>query len=278
MAVFKFDEMDKYVQEENSKFNFLKLQDDGWYARVRFMYGPGETFEGHTVHNVGDSKRPRYVVCLREPSDSLDACPLCANGTKTTAQFFMPVYVQSIVKNIRGIETEEPVGQVMLFQRGTTFTGSIKSVIRQAAANNKSIVNCTFNLVRNGKAGSTDTNYSVELIATDDVSLEQLPPRPQILGSYILPKLSYDEMVEKYINGGATTTVAQPQQATPVSAIQPRTISASTFAGNSVVGTANNGMVQPNTFAQPMNNFNQPMNTNQAPVQAPQIGSGATPF
>ena len=67
MAVFKFDEVDQFVNEgSDNKINFLKLQDDGWYAKVRFMYGPGEIFEGVTVHNVSeDPRKPRFVPCLR---------------------------------------------------------------------------------------------------------------------------------------------------------------------------------------------------------------------
>lgn len=267
MAGFNFDQAEQFVQESDNKINFLKLQDDGWYAKVRFMYGPGEVFRGETVHNVSeDPKKPKYVPCLREAGQPLESCPLCAKGAKIMAQFFIPVYVISIVSNIRGAEQEQPIGQVMLFQRGTTFSGPIKSVVRQAQAQNKPIVSCVFNLVRNGKAGDQKTNYSVELIGVDDTTLEQLPPRPEILGSYILPKVDYQTMVEKYIN-----KTEQAVQTTKPADIQPRTLNANTFAGNTV------GFGQTTTVQQTAPAFNQPMNnTNQAPVQAPTIGNGSS--
>lgn len=269
MAGFNFDQVDQFVQESDTKINFLKLQDDGCYAKVRFMYGAGESFRGETVHNISeDPQRPRYVSCLREEGQPLDACPLCANGQKFVAQFFVPVYVQSIVNVVRGIETEQQVGQVMIFQRGATFKGALQAVMRNIPAGTQ-IVNSMFRLVRNGAARDPRTSYSVEYIGTDNVGLEQLPPRPEVVGSYILPKLTREEMIDRYIN-----KTAQPQQqATPVqTGIQPRTLSASTFGGN-VGFNQQPATVGANT------SFNQPMNnTNQVPVQAPQIGSGNVPF
>ena len=192
MANFNFDQVDQVENTSNdNKITFLKLQDDGWYAKVRFMYGPGESFAGQTVHNVSeDPKRPKYVPCLREIGQPLDTCPLCKNGSKVVAQFFIPVYVISIISNVRGVQQEEPINQVMLFQRGTTFKGSIGSVIQQSQMVQKPIVSCIFNLVRNGKAVYQKTHYSVELAGHDNTTLDQLPPRPEILGSYILPNIT----------------------------------------------------------------------------------------
>jgi hypothetical protein len=271
MAGFKFDEVDQFVQESDNKINFLKLQDDGWYADVRFMYGPGEIFEGQTVHNVSDDpKKPRYVPCLRGLNDPLEACPLCANGSKINAQFFLPVFVISITSNLRGVESTQQVNQVMLFQKGSSFKGALQAVVRNTQGKGNAIVNSVFRIVRNGKAGDPKTTYFTEYVTTDNVGLEQLPQRPEILGSYILPKVDYTTMMEKYIN---KTDVA-PQQTTP-SMVTPRTLNANTFAGNTVVNNIPN---IPNPGVQPMNNF-QPINTNQAPVQAPTIGqTGGAPF
>lgn len=272
MAGFDFSQLDRVVKETSSnrggKINFLKLQDNGWYAKVRFMYGPGEFFRGETVHNVAPqgSKMPKYVSCIREEGQPVESCPLCKAGIKITPQFFIPVYVQSIVSVINGMEQEQQVGQVMVFQRGTTFTSGIQSVIRQTSTTGKPIVSSLFRLVRNGGANDNKTTYTVEYIGTDDVTLEQLPPRPEVVGSYILPTLTYEEIEAKYLNGGANAHTAQ--QAAPVMGIAPRQINTNTFAGNT-------GFAQPQTtsFNQPMNN-----NANQAPVQAPTIGTGNVPF
>ena len=278
MAVFKFDEVDQVVRENDNKINFLKLQDDGWYAELRFMYGPGEMFECQTVHNVSeDPRKPRYVSCLRGLNEPLDSCPLCAKGSKINAQFFIPVFVEAIISNIRGEETRQEVNQVMLFQRGSTFKGSLQTVLRYVQPTQQPIVNSLFRLVRNGKAGNQQTTYSVEYIRTDNVGLQQLPPKPEILGSYILPKLTYQEMMDKYVNGVNTA----PAAANVAPAIQPRTINANTFAGNTVVtmgqtaapsATPNNFGTTPTAGFSGNNGF-VPINTNQAPVQAPNIGN-----
>lgn len=271
MAGFKFDEVDQFVQESDNKINFLKLQDDGWYADVRFMYGPGEIFEGQTVHNVSDDpKKPRYVPCLRGLNDPLETCPLCASGSKINAQFFIPVFVISITSNLRGVTSTQQVNQVMLFQKGSSFKGALQAVVRNTQGKGNAIVNSVFRIVRNGKAGDPKTTYFTEYVNTDNVGLEQLPPRPEILGSYILPKVDYNTMIEKYIN----KTDATSQQTVP-SMVTPRTLNANTFAGNTVVNTVPN---IPNPGVQSTNNF-QPINTNQAPVQAPTIGqTGSAPF
>ena len=265
MANFNFDQVDQVENTSNdNKITFSKLQDDGWYAKVRFMYGRGESFAGQTVHNISeDPKRPKYVPCLREIGQPLDACPLCKNGSKVVAQFFIPVYVISIVSNVRGVQQEEPVNQVMLFQRGTTFKGAIGSVIRQAQMAQKPIVSCVFNLVRNGKAGDQKTNYSVEMVSHDATTLESLPPRPEILGSYILPNITAQEMQEKYVNGNNAPAIPQMPTGTT-----PRTLNPNTFAGNTVVGT---GYVQPTQQTYPQPGYNQ------VSAQAPSLGEGA-PF
>ena len=195
MAVFNFDQVDEYVQSERSNINFFKLDDDGWQAKVRFMYGPNETFQGYSVHNIAEQgARPKYVPCLRELGQPLDACPLCASGSPTLAQFFIPLFVISVTQKVNGVlQPEQAVNEVMIFQRGKLFKGSLDSAIRQSQGT--PLVNNIFNIVRNGKKGNNGTTYSVEFVSRDSTSLESLPERPQILGSFLLPDMKYDEMV-----------------------------------------------------------------------------------
>lgn len=218
MAGINFNELDQVEAQSSDKINFLKLQDDGWYAKVRFMYGAGESFQAQTVHNISDNPtRPRFVPCLRQLGQPVDVCPLCEAGSKVAVQFFIPLYVISIVSNVRGVEQEQPVNQVMFFQKGITIKGVLQSVIRQTVNTHKPIVSSVFNLVRNGKASEKSTSYSVEYVSTDDVTLDQLPPIPAVLGSYILPDIDYKTMKEKYVDKTSST----------MSDIQARTVSAS---------------------------------------------------
>lgn len=250
MAVFNFDQVDQYEDSisQRASFNFFKLPENRWQAKVRFMYGPGESFQGYIVHNVSqDPKKPKYVECLRELGDPLDKCPLCQAGLSTNIQYYLPLYVLSITKVINGqLQPEEPVNQIMIFQRGKMFKGALDSAIRQSGGT--PLVNNVFNIVRNGNNGDQQTTYSVEFVTRDNTTLESLGERPEAKGSYILPELGYDELL-KYVPGNNAT----PQ------GVVPRTVNANPYQAP----------------AQPVPNMNagyaMPNNGYQAPPTAPGI-------
>ena len=206
MAVFNFDQMDNYIQTNSDNISFLKLADDKWSAKIRFMYGPGETFQGYSVHKIcTDPTKPKFVPCLREAGQPLDVCPLCNSGNPAMAQFYIPVYVISVTKCINGVtQAEEVVNQAMLLQRGKTFAGCLASAVRQSAGT--PLVNNVFNIVRNGRAKDTSTTYLLEFVSRDNTSLNDLPERVEALGTYILPNVNYNEML---------TMVNTPQTVVP---------------------------------------------------------------
>ena len=261
MAVFNFDEAQVFEERMQTRttFNFLKLQDDGWQAKIRFMYGPGEIFKGYVVHNISkEERKPKYVECLRGETDPLEACPLCQNNFPINIQYYLPVYVISITKKINGqLQPEEPVNQIMLFQRGKTFNGALQSAIRQA----KGTPLCTnvFNLVRNGKNGDPGTTYLLESFSQDNTTLESLGERPVVEGSYILPTTSYDDAL-KIVNESS-----MPQQP---SGVMPRPVAYT--QGQQAYPQPQYAQPQ---YAQPQ--YTQPQmpqnNGYQAPTQAPNI-------
>ena len=220
MTVFTFDKVEDYVQESSgasNKINFLKIPDHGDMAKVRFMYGAGETFTGYSVHSVkSDTGKNKNVLCLREPGQELDVCPLCKAGSKINVQYYIPVYVISLTTKVNGMVQEQPVNGVYLFQRGKSFNAMISSVIRQCG--NTPIVSNVFNIVRNGVAGSKETTYVVEFVDRDTLTIDKLPPRPEVLGTYILPNLTAEQMIEKYINPSVN----------PAQEVTPRTIQTNT--------------------------------------------------
>ena len=273
MAVFDFDQVDEFVPSNNSgtQINFLKLQDNGWYAKVRFMYNTSKDFKVYSVHDIKSyigKSLPKYVPCLRQAvGEPLENCPLCAAGNKAVAQFYIPLYVISIVSNLRGAQQEQPVNQVMLFQKGVSIRSMLDALKRQCPEGTP-IVSSVFRLVRNGKPKDTGTTYTVEYIGTDNVTMEQLPPAPVVEGSYILPNETAEQMREKYLN--KQSAAQSPAQQVVNTEVTPRTINANMFGNNTVVGG------QP-AFAQPAQQFQQ------VPPQAPQIGqqykpSGNVPF
>lgn len=221
MATFDFDKVDDYVQSQGEGFKFLKLADHNWSAKVRFMYGPGEIFQGHTTHNIStEPRKTKNVLCLREAGDPIEKCPLCSAGNIVTVQFYLPVYVISITECINGrLQPEKPVNEVMLFQRGKTFSGCLQSIVRQSQGT--PIVNNIFNIVRNGKAGDMQTTYLVEFAGRDNIGLQDLPERPQVLGSYLLPEYDYTKMLE-VVNGTNNAS----------SGVMPRTIQSNNMNQN----------------------------------------------
>ena len=226
MATFDFNQVKDIIpatsNSDKPKIEFLSLKDHGWMAEIRFMYGEGETFQAETVHNVAEAGKPaRYVPCLREPGQPVDACPLCAKGSKIIIQYFIPVFVSKITSiNQYGQFQEEVINRQMLLQRGSKFDALINSAIRQSES--KPLVCTLFNLVRNGKAGETGTVYTLEKIKTDDtklsdlIKLSGLSERINYKGTYVLPNITAEKMIEKYIVGAQTQPVA--------SAVTPRTV------------------------------------------------------
>ena len=50
----------------------------------------------------------------------------------------------------------------------------------------------------------------VEFFSRDNVSLNDLPERPVVLGSYILPDMNFEEM-SKLVSGATTTSEVTPR-------------------------------------------------------------------
>ena len=60
------------------------------------------------------------------------------------------------------------------------------------------------------KKGDVSSTYTAELVGNDNTTLDMLPERPEILGSYILPKVDYNDML-KYV----ATNMSTPQDIVP---------------------------------------------------------------
>lgn len=181
MARFNANEAENYGGQGGG--GFFSLKNDKDVATVRFMYNSIDDVEGYSVHEIEVDGKKRYVNCLREYNQPLDDCPLCAAKSRVIAKLFVILY---------DVESEE----VKIWDRGKTFFSKLSSL----CARYNPLVSTPFEIERNGKKGDTKTTYETYALDTDDVTLEDLPEVPELLGTLILDK-SYEEL-EFFLNNG----------------------------------------------------------------------------
>lgn len=181
MARFDANEAENYGGQGGG--GFFSLKNDKDVATVRFMYNSIDDVEGYSVHEIEVDGKKRYVNCLREYNQPLDDCPLCAAKSRVIAKLFVILY---------DVESEE----VKIWDRGKTFFSKLSSL----CARYSPLVSTPFEIERNGKKGDTKTTYETYALDTDDVTLEDLPEVPELLGTLILDK-SYEEL-EFFLDNG----------------------------------------------------------------------------
>jgi len=181
MARFNVNEVENYGGRGGR--GFFALRNDKDVATVRFMYNSIDDIQGYSVHEIEVNGKKRYVNCLREYNQPLDDCPLCAAKFRVIAKLFVILY---------DVESEE----VKIWDRGKTFFSKLSSL----CARYSPLVSTPFEIERNGKKGDAKTTYEIYALDTDDVTLEDLPEVPELLGTLILDK-SYEEL-EFFLDNG----------------------------------------------------------------------------
>ena len=181
MARFNVNEIDNYGGQGGG--GFFSLKNDKDVATVRFMYNTIDDVEGFAVHEIEVDGRKRYVNCLRDYNQPVDDCPLCAAKRRVLAKVFVHVY-------------DEETQEIKVWDRGKTFFSKISSL----CARYNPLVSTPFEIERNGKKGDTKTTYETYALDTDDVTLEDLPEVPELLGTLILDK-TYEEL-EFFLDNG----------------------------------------------------------------------------
>lgn len=173
MARFSVDDADHYGGQGGG--GFFSLKNDKDTARVRFLYDNIDDVEGLAVHQIEIGDKKRYVNCLREYNDPVDACPLCANKQFVTAKYFVPLY---------NIDEE----RIQTWERGKKFGAKLSSLCSRYPH----LVSHTFEIERNGKAGDTQTTYEIYETGDDDTKIEDFEV-PNTLGELVLDKTA-DEL------------------------------------------------------------------------------------
>lgn len=178
MARFSADQADNYGGDGGS--GFFSIKNDKETKQVRFMYNNVDDIEGMSVHKVpvGDGDKERYVNCLREYNDPVDACPFCRDKKPVYAKLFIPVY---------NVDEET----VQIWDRGKKMFQKMTSLCSRYATKGD-LVNNVFDIERNGKPKDTKTTYEIYQVDRDNTQLEDLPDVPQILGGLVLDKTAED--------------------------------------------------------------------------------------
>lgn len=181
MGRFRADDVEHYGGQGGA--GYFGLKNDGDVAKVRFMYRDIDDVEGYAVHQVEIDGKKRWVNCLRDYNEPLDKCPFCKAHQFQQAKLFIPIYN----------EDEE---KVQVWERGKKFFQKISSICSRYP----DLVSHTFEIERNGKAGSTNTTYEIYETGKDNTTLEDLPELPQIVGGLVLDKSAED--MQYYLDNG----------------------------------------------------------------------------
>lgn len=201
MARFDASQVDNY--KPSGTGSYFSLADDGDYAKVRLMYRDMKDVELFSVHEVEVNGQTYWVNCLREYDQPVDNCPLCAAGNKIQVKMWVPLYLE---------DTKE----VKIWERGRTFVSKLQSAERRF----NPLVSNVFEIERNGKKGDQNTTYELIHISQDDMTLDQLPELPQVVGT-IVKELTFEEL-EQFLNTGVLPGIeAKAQTRNPASDRRP---------------------------------------------------------
>ena len=173
-------EIDNYSPEA---VGYFSLKNDGDTCRVRVLYESINDVEGHCVHKVALKNGGfKYVDCLREYSDPLDACPLCSSNVEDDKKLLTKIWVP-----LYKVDS----GEAVLWERGKAFWKKVLYPLM--VEKGEPFCGHTFTIERQGAAGDTNTTYEFIDNGVDDTVLDDFDEIPDPVGNLILQK-SYEEL------------------------------------------------------------------------------------
>lgn len=182
MARVSYEDSEKYFSGSGS--DWFQLKNDGDVARVQFMLNSIDDIPIFSTHKVKIGDKERYVDCLRNPHDPIDACPFCASGMPAKAVRFIVMY-------------QHDDNKVKIWERGRQFISKLQGLINRYNPLEEKV----FEIERHGKAGDTSTKYEIyPLDGVDSVNLDEVE-MPELEGSLILQK-TFEEM-EEFLDTGS---------------------------------------------------------------------------
>ena len=171
MANFTYDAYSKQGPKSSTakrdfKVSFFNgLKNDGDETIVRFAYNTPRDFVLNTVHRVkgklNDGKEAyKSISCLREGTEDISKCPLCAANEKVAIKFFVKVleYTKDENGNI--------VRSAKIWERPASFARTLVSKLEELIelgmyTPDTPISNIVFKIKRRGAKGSLQTTYDI---------------------------------------------------------------------------------------------------------------------
>lgn len=190
MARVSYEESEKYFSGTGS--DWFQLKNDGDVARVQFMLNSIDDIPIFPTHKVRVGDKDRYVDCIRNPEDPIDACPFCAAGMRASAVRFVVMY-------------QHEDGKVKIWERGRQFISKLQGLINRYSPLDQKV----FEVERHGKAGDTNTKYEIyPLDGVDPVVIDDIE-MPELEGTLILQK-TFEDM-EYYLDNGSFPNNSQDE-------------------------------------------------------------------
>lgn len=181
MARVSYEDSEKYFSGSGS--DWFQLKNDGDVARVQFMLNSIDDIPIFSTHKVKVGDKERYVDCIRNPQDPIDACPFCAAGLPAKAVRFIVMF-------------QHDDNKVKIWERGRQFISKLQGLINRYNPLEEKV----FEVERHGKAGDTNTKYEIyPLDGVEPVNMDEVE-MPELEGSLILQK-SFEDM-EYYLDNG----------------------------------------------------------------------------
>lgn len=154
MAQLSFNSIDNINntnQQNSNSVAFFSLKNDGDEAIVRIMHDTVESFDLVSKHQVKINNRFFNVNCVRDPSSSVEACPLCAAGYNLENKIF--IHMLRYNREQDGRISCMPV----VWERSLAYAKQLQSLINEYG----NLSDYIFKIKRHGAPGSRDTTYDI---------------------------------------------------------------------------------------------------------------------
>jgi len=171
---------------DRAKVIFLSslLKNDGDSVVVRLPYENHNQFDLAGVHKVAlKSGGFRNISCLRENTDAVDKCPLCASGNTPKGKFF--------VKGITYVQDGDKIDVVpFVWERPAAFAKEINGYIAEYGP----LANVPLKIKRQGAKGDTNTKYVLLPANTQIYNTQTYPVDFSGLDNLDISKFAYVEL------------------------------------------------------------------------------------
>lgn len=132
--------------------NWFRLQNDGDYADVIFLYrGTADVMMADT-HYIKSDTYSGYVTCCGRD------CPACGKQIRIQPKLFIPLFVMH-TSSVSGVS-----GRIQFWDRTMRFQPQLLNDVFRSYPNPSEYV---FRITRHGVAGSIDTTYDIRAISNN---------------------------------------------------------------------------------------------------------------